>query len=278
MNNFKILLIGTFLFCAVSLNAQEFSEQIAVPLSNPKEPGTLKVNLIKGDIKISAYKGNEVIINASSGDFSSRDECRGCEKFDQKDKKVNTTGMKKISSNPIELSASENNNVVQINSNSWSTRINLEVKLPQNFDLEVSAIHGRLEITGVNGTHEVSSTNGDILITDLGGALISNTVNGDIIATFSSVAADQPMSFVTLKGDLDVTYPASLKATAKMRTERGEIFTDFDMNVDRSRPEVKTEGNEYKVSVNTWVYGSIAGGGPEYTFKTMQGDIVLRKK
>lgn len=282
--------IITVLFIVASFwaNSQDFSEQIAVPLSSPGKQGLLKVGLVKGNITISSYEGNEVVIKASSGYTADKeDDCSGCDgqrshqrnRGDDRDRGRDLpSGMKKIASNPIELSASEKNNVVQIETNSWNTRINLDIKLPSNFDLNVSTVNGGVETTGINGVHEVSSVNGPIEMTNVGGSILSNTVNGDIIVTFTNLNAEEPMSFVTLNGDVDVTFPTSVKAVAKMRTDRGEIFTDFDMDINRSKPEVKSDGDQYKVSLNSWVYGTIGGGGPEYTFKSMQGDIIIRKK
>lgn len=277
-------LIATFM-----AGAQDFSEQVAVPLSSPGEQGVLKVGLVKGDINVTAYEGNEVVIKATSGYSADRNkDCSSCDDHnhhherdrdrDRDRSREIPSGMKKIASNPIELSASERNNVVEIETNSWSTRINLDIKIPNEFDLEVSTVNGGVEVSGVNGIHEVSSVNGPIKMTNVGGSLLSNTVNGDIIVTFTKINDEEPMSFVTLNGDVDVTFPTSLKAVAKMRTDRGEIFTDFDMDIDRSKPEVNLDGDQYKVSLNSWVYGTINGGGPEYTFKSMQGDLIIRKK
>jgi hypothetical protein len=33
----------------------------------------------------------------------------------------------------------------------------------------------------------------------------------------------------SFNGDVDVTFPASLKASIKMQSNMGDIFTDFDM-------------------------------------------------
>ena len=46
----------------------------------------------------------------------------------------------------------------------------------------------------------------------------------------------------------------------------------------KSKPETKKGSNEYRVSINSWVTGAINGGGPDYTFKNMSGDILIRKK
>lgn len=268
------LFIIAFLFSVSMLYAQEFNERIAIPLSNPGDRGKLEVGLVRGDIHIEAYNGSEVIIEAVAG--SASDDCATCD--ENHDRKDIPSGMKRIASNPIELSASENNNRIEIETNSWKKSINLTIKVPANFDLEVSTVHGKVTTTGIDGTHEISAVHGPLTMKDMSGSIVSNTVHGDIITTFSEVTPNEPMSFVTLHGNVDVTFPSSINAKAKMRSDQGEIFTDFDMTIDKSKPQVKSDGGEYKVSVNSWVFGNINGGGAEYTFKNMHGDIIIRKK
>ncbi|MEO9482997.1 MAG: DUF4097 family beta strand repeat-containing protein [Ekhidna sp.] len=270
----KKLLTILLLIAAGSTWAQE---QIAVPLSSPDKRGKLEVSQVRGNIIIEAYNGKEVIIEAIAG---TEEGCDSCDDHDHgEDRKRDIpSGMKRISSSPVELEASESNNVVEVETNSWKKPIDLNIKIPANFDLEVSTVHGKVEVAGINGTHEISSVNGPLTLKDMSGSIISNTVNGTILVNFKSIKANEPMSFVTLNGDVDVTFPANVKARAKMKSDRGEIFTDFEMTVDRSKPEVKTDGGAYKVSINSWVFGDINGGGPEFTFKNMHGDIIIRKE
>jgi len=275
--NMKKLLIISFLLVSVSTWAQDFNERIAIPLSSPGDNGKLDVGLVRGDIKVTAYNGNEVIIEATSK-TSGHDHDGDCSSCDDENDRPAIAGMKKISSSPIELSASERNNRVEIETNSWKKAINLDIKVPANFDLEVSTVHGKIDVEGISGSHEISSVHGPLTLKDMSGSIISNTVHGDIIVNFLKVKSNEPMSFVTLHGNVDITFPPGIKATAKMRSDRGEIFTDFDMTVDRSKPEVKSDEGKYKVSINSWVFGEINGGGPEYTFKNMHGDIIIRKK
>lgn len=256
---------------AIAVSAQDFNEKLVVPLSKPGSPGKLEVGQVRGDITITAYDGNEVIVEATakSGD----DDCDSCG-----DRRTPPAGMKRIASSSVELEASENNNKVEIETNSWKKPIDLDIQLPANFDLEVSTVYGHIKVTGVKGAMEISGVNGPLTLTDVSGSIVCNTVNGAVTANLKQVTPNEPMSFVTLNGDVDITFPGSVKAKAKMKSDRGEIFTDFDMTVDSS-PEVKSSDDDnYRVSINSWVYGEINGGGPEFTFKNMNGDIIIRKE
>lgn len=258
--------------------AQSFDEELVVPLSAPGEKGKLEVGQIRGDIHIESYNGSDVLIRAYEAEEAA-DDCAGCDDAKNKDENEAPAGMKRIASSAIEFEASENDNVVQVETNSWKKAIHLDIKLPPNFDLQVSTVHGSITVNGIKGLMEVSGVNGGLTFTDVSGSVVCNTVNGGIVANFNEVMSEAPMSFVTLNGNIDVTFPSNTRATTKMKSDRGEIFTDFDMTVDKSKPEKKTqkEGG-YKVSINSWVYGDINGGGAEYTFKNMNGDILIREE
>lgn len=267
---FGLLLTGLLALNTALAQDENIMEKFAIPLSRPGKRGKVELGQINGDIIVTGYTGQEVIVSATA--------VGGTKSADSKDAKSEVPpGMKRINANPLEISAKEQNNTVYINSESWKRKINVNIQVPMDFDLELSTVHGQIVIENVNGAIEVSSVNGPVEMTSVSGSVLANSVNGTIKALFKSVTAGEPMSFVTLNGDVDVTLPASVKATTKMRSERGEIYTDFDMVLEKSKPNVNKEDGEYQVSINTWVYGKINGGGPEYTFKNMNGSVIVRK-
>lgn len=271
----KLIAISIVLFTTCTVLAQEkFSEQVTIPLSKPGAPSRIELDHLNGDITVIGYSGNEVLITATAAGSSSLDW--GCEDCDESKSTV-PPGMKRVNANPMELRARETNNVVEIESDSWKRRMNIEIKAPNNCDLNLSTVHGAISVTNVTGSMEISGVNGGISLENVSGSVVANSVNGDVKAIFKGLVEGQPMSFVTLNGDVDVTLPANTKATTKLRSERGEIYTDFDMALERSKTNVKKDNGEYEVSINSWVYGKINGGGPEFTFKNMNGSIIVRK-
>ena len=88
-----------------------------------------------------------------------------------------------------------------------------------------------------------------------------------------------PMSYNTYNGEVDLTLPEDTKANFKMKSDRGEIFSGFEMQLEPSKPETRADSKSgvYKVKVNEWVKGKINGGGPEITIKTYNGDVYIRK-
>ena len=269
MKTIKYLLSITAVLLLFSHNSFA-QEQLAIPLSDPGEPGKLELGTVRGTINVSGYDGNEVIIN-----YSGSEE-------DGDHKSVTKNGLRRISTSGVGFEVEEDNNVVEISGVSPMQDITFDISVPRNFSLELSAVHGGgITVENVSGDMEISNVNGEIRLINVSGSAVTNTVNGDIKATFDSINPDKPMAFSNLNGDIDVTLPANTSITTKMKSEWGEIFTDFEMNINRSdngKINKSSNSGTYKVSVNNWIYGEINGGGPEYLFKSMRGDIYIRKK
>lgn len=252
----------------------EVKEQLVVPLSDPSKPGNLRVGLINGSIHVVGYSGKDVVIDiTTSPKRGKRDD------DDRSDQASN--GMKRIATGtPIDVSAEEKNNTVNIHANTMKQPVDLTIKVPQRFSLKVSTINnGTIEVENVSGTLEATNVNGYIHLTNIAGSAVANTVNGDLIATFKAINPDTPMAFSTLNGNVDVTFPASVKANSKLKSDRGDIFSDFDIDVDKNQPKVNrtSQSGMYQVKIDEWVYGKINGGGPEVMMKNMNGNIYIRK-
>lgn len=262
-------IIASMLFLLLGTSISLAQEQIAIPLSSPGEAGKLKLGIVRGSISISGYDGQEVIVRYA-GEGSNREQS------------VTKNGLRRISSNAIGFEAEEYQNEVKISGVSPMRSTSFEISVPRNFSLDLSTVNGGdIEVENVSGEMEISNVNGKITLANVGGSAVANTVNGSIQANFNSVDADKPMAFSTLNGDIDVTLPADTQVTVKMKSEWGEIFTDFEMDINRQdmgKVDSSTDSGTYRVSVNNWIYGSINGGGPEYLFKSMRGDIYIRSQ
>jgi DUF4097 and DUF4098 domain-containing protein YvlB len=97
---------------------------------------------------------------------------------------------------------------------------------------------------------------------------------------YDKLTPDTPLSYVNYNGDIDLTFPSTLKASVKMKTKQGEIYSGFDAPIQKSTPVTKNESKSgaYKVVIDDWVKMDINGGGPEITVKSYNGDIYIRKK
>lgn len=245
--------------------------EFAVPLTDPAKRGKLIAQLNTGSITVKGTLRKDVLIKYQLVDRNKSKGWEGAAK----------DGLRRISSGTMDLDASENGNVVKVGSDSWNNTMNLVIEVPAGFDMKVKAYNdGDIVISNVQGEVEINNYNGEITARDISGSVVAATYNGDIKVTFDKLTEGTPMSYSTYNGDIDLTFPSTFKGTLKMKTERGEIYTGFDVNLIKTGPIQKKEAKSgtYRVTIDDWVKGDVNGGGPEFTMKNYNGDIIIRKK
>ncbi len=265
-----LLVMSTYGFAQSST-----TEEIVVPLTKPNEAGTLEVGLISGAIRVTGTKAKEVVIKASLGERDARRQ--GRERASEE-----VGGLRRIANTSLGITVEEHNNNVEVLSEAMNRIVNLEIQVPQNFSLKLSTVNnGEILVRNVNGNFELDNVNGPITLENVSGNALANTTNGKVKANFLKWDNKSPMAFSTLNGDVDVTMPAGSKFTAKLNSDRGEIYTDFDLTKDTKPAQVKsgarTEGGVYRVSTANFVTGKVNGGGAEIMVKSMNGNIYIRK-
>ncbi|MGE0640841.1 MAG: DUF4097 domain-containing protein [Thermoanaerobaculia bacterium] len=259
---------ATFLFAAIPVAA----ERLTIPLTDPAKPAQLEVSLVQGSIRVVGTANREVTIEATSEEAESHfgREQRGDHK-----------GMQRIPNTALGLEAEEKDNHVAVSAESWAREVNLKIEVPAGSSLELSTVNGGdIVVENVTGELDLHNTNGEIHVKDARGPVSATTVNGDVSVVFSATMVAAPMAFSTLNGDVDVTLPASLKVDVRMKSDNGEIFSDFDIAMNSSPPKVEEERSKgrYRVVVAREMVGKIGGGGPELFLKTFNGDILLRRR
>jgi hypothetical protein len=264
---------------ALSTRLMAQSQQLTVPLSDPGKPYKLNVDLVTGSITVSVYDGKDIIIDAQSAKEHSKHENRDRDKERNKD---NTTGMRRINgADNLDVIAREKNNQVNITTGMPGKDVELTIKIPQGAThVKLSSVNnGNIVASDINGDLEVSNTNGGIKLTNLSGSAVANTTNGNVVVTFKSIDVKAAMAFTTLNGNVDVTFPASLKANIKARSDNGNVYSDFDMVTEKSQAKTTKTAKDgmYRITIEDWVIGKIAGGGPEMLMKNMNGSIFIRK-
>lgn len=248
-----------------------------IPLTDPGKPGLVKVELMLGSISVTGYNGKTVLVEAASW----KDEKKAEKKDEPEDEKAK--GMKRITPANLGLTIEEENNVVEIGVDSWTLGVNLDIRVPFASSLELKSMRGgEIKVDKISGELDVTNMQGPITMTNVSGTVVAHTMNGGVTVTFENVAADKPMSFSSMNGNLDVTLPANLKADVKLKTSQGNIYSDFDIVMKQDPGKVvedeRKKGGKFKVTFGDAMYGTINGGGKEISFKTFQGNIYIRKK
>jgi DUF4097 and DUF4098 domain-containing protein YvlB len=281
MNRLKIYslvifaVIVTLMFGAQLLTAQAAdNNRITVPLTDPSRPAQVRAHLVSGSITVKAYEGKDVIVEAKT---------RGDDGDEEKHEKRREGNLHRIPMNSTGLNIEAENNQVRVSTDSYRHAIDLTLTVPVHTSLSLHTVNdGNITVTGVDGEMDVNDVNGEVTLKNISGSAVAHALNGKVLVTFNRVDTQKPMAFSSLNGDIDVTFPADLKATLSMRTDNGEVYSDFDIQLQTTAPQQAVDdgrgkGGKYTVRVEKTVKGTINGGGQEIQLKNFNGNIYIRK-
>jgi len=154
----------------------------------------------------------------------------------------------------------------------------IELRVPRSIDLAVRTIEGDLSVTGVRGRLEVNGVQGDVVIEGAEGpAAKAGTVNGTVHVRFTGNPREDS-TFSSINGEIDVVFQPDLSADFSFETMNGEILSDFDYRILPAvahRTESRKGGTTYRLEVDSAI--RIGGGGPHHRFKSINGDITIRR-
>lgn len=277
--------------------AQGDGNRVAVPFSDPSRPGTVKVGLFQGGIRVRPATGREVIVRTDDPIVTTRDG-----RETTVPQRPETADLRRLTQRSG-LRIEEENNMMTISTGRFMDGEDVEIQVPARTNLILSIVNGdAIVVDGIEGAIEVTSVNGEIRLTDITGTVVAHATNGNVRVTLRQVTPEKPMSFTSFNGDVDVTLPAAVKADLKLRSDQGEVYTDFDVQIQQQRstsaapnpppapappppplPPLPGAGARererwgLRVEVDTAILGSVNGGGPEFELRTFNGDIFLRK-
>jgi hypothetical protein len=254
---------------------QASPDQVAVRFSDPSRPGTLEATVMTGNLTVHGVNRQDVLIESREPDGSSRRPPRPAD--------ANATGLRRLTpAGGFEVE--EERNVIRVSAGGpgllQGRSFDIQVPVKTNLHLAVVS-NGNVSVSDVDGDFELNTINGQVMLANVSGSVVAHTINGKLQATLARIAADKPMSFTSLNGVVDVTLPAAVKATFKLRSDQGDVFTDFDLqSVPAPKPAVQDSGRaggKYRIEVNNAIYGAVNGGGPEIELRTFNGSVYLRK-
>jgi hypothetical protein len=250
--------------------AQQDETQV-VPLSDPSRPGKIESHLLFGSFTVRGENRRDVAVVMRGGEPR-----RGA-----RENPAPPPGMRRLNQ-AAGIEITEERNEIKIESGGFRNNGGmLELRVPLRTNLELSSVNGgTITIENVEGELEIQNVNGAVVLTNVAGSVVANSTNGGVTATLSRVMVDKAMAFTSLNGKVDVTMPANIKANLKMRSDNGDVFTDFDVQLRQGTPgsagPARNNG-KYRVEVNRAIFGSVNGGGPEIELRSFNGSIFLRK-
>jgi Putative adhesin len=282
MKNLFMPLLALMVLSCTKLPAQDIKFEETIRKEFTVSPtSSLAIYNIFGGIKIEGYDGDKVIVEIEktiSADTEAKiKEAKNEFKlgFDQKGGELVLYTAAPYDSRPNRQHNNNNNG-----ENQYTVKLNYVLKVPHGMKLHVSTINdGDVEVSDVHGIIEAFNINGKVTLNNVKGLRDVHTVNGDVNVNYSSLPPDSA-EYQTLNGDLSITFPANLEADCNLKTNNGEIFTDFE-NVKNLPSEVKrmvkVKNGQTTHELKKGSAIRIGNGGKKLRFETFNGNIYIKK-
>jgi hypothetical protein len=253
------------------------TEAMEMAFSNPGSPGTVEMHLFNGSVTVKGTNRKDVSIRVTH---------RGGDSAFERNAPPPPAGMRRLSAGRRgSLSVEEENNRIEVRSRSINSEMDLEIEVPARTNLELRVTNGgEISVESVEGAIEVNNINGPVRLTGVAGSVVASSVNANVTVRLTRVTDTKAMAFSSLSGTVDVTLPATTKANLKLRSDNGDVFTDFDVQQTEAparsgwtRPARGGGDRRVRFDGNTTIYGTINGGGPEIEARSFNGSVFIRK-
>ncbi|MEP6783587.1 MAG: DUF4097 family beta strand repeat-containing protein [Acidobacteriota bacterium] len=263
------VVVAGFMLVSPVAGQQGSPDRVAVPLSDASRPALIDVSLVQGSITVRGVNRKDVQViahpEAERPNRRADPEAMGLHRIPQ------TTGFR----------ITEEANRVKISSDSPNRSMTFEIEAPAHANLQLHTVNGgEILVENIEGDLDISNVNGGITLNGVGGSVNAGTTNGNVRATLTRVTAQKDMAFTSLNGTVDVTLPPATKANLRLRSDHGEVYSDFDVQLSSSAPVVEESrgtNGRYRISRNRSIVGSINGGGPEFELRTFNSNVYVRK-
>lgn len=163
-------------------------------------------------------------------------------------------------------------------SRDYEVTYNFTIHVPHDTELLLRTVNGEIRSEETSGKFDVKNVNGGIAMTGVAGAGQVKTVNGKVNVSFRGNPKAET-DFESVNGSVDVAFQPGLAADLRFKTLNGAVYTDFDVTALASAGPLAERGT------GKFVYrpnhsGSVraGAGGPALNFKTVNGDIRIRKQ
>ena len=268
--------IWVSLLIAAGLCHADVEDRTKVERSFTLPPGARKiiVDNIQGSILLTGVPGNDVQVKIDQYWRADDDARMADAKRDVKlDIKQDGGIVKLYVDGPFRC----NDGVNWRGDSGYGFTFDFELRVPQGVDVELRTINkGRIVASDI-GNFSVRNVNGRVDLSGVAGSGLAHTVNGPVTVKFVR-NPEKASSFKTVNGELAVTYPPGLNSDVRIKSMRGDAFTDFETSVLPSVVESSREGGRFLFRSS---HGStrlrIGSGGPEQSFELINGTIRILK-
>ena len=210
------LLLATAL-AASAARAADQPETTAIKFSDPAKPGTLRITLAMGAIKVTGADTAELTVRTD---------------LVPEPTKPRADGMRVLSESTT-FSLTEKDNIVMLEAdqemNSGGRESTFAITIPRSTSVVIrNSLGGEIEVSDITGNIEIKSLNGEVTLTNVTAGALVETMNGGITSHVRTLSEGKPLSFTSMNGEIALDVPADTKANVRLRTQNGAILTDFD--------------------------------------------------
>ncbi|HSW54364.1 MAG TPA: DUF4097 family beta strand repeat-containing protein [Ignavibacteriaceae bacterium] len=261
--SFLIAMAVTFTACgSMSISSNDDLQLIKEKSFNISPGKNLLVDISSGDVKVTYWDKDEVYVKIFGNENAMEKmnfNIEGTEEL------VKITGKKKSSIS------------------SWFSNMNVEVeiKVPAQFNLEISTAGGDIKCGGITGKAELNTSGGDIWADKFSGVMNASTSGGNIFL----FCRDANIEAETSGGDIKLDYEGENKGI-DLSTSGGDIEVKVVKEIKASM-ELSTSGGDVSCSLNmsnvkkssgSRLIGDLNGGGQKLFAHTSGGDITVSEK
>lgn len=224
----------------IGMSATEFRQAYAL-----RPYGHVIVQNLYGDVAITAWDRNEVLVEASkkASDPRRLEDARIVVDSSSDTLSIHTQYLGTDAEHPAS--------------------VNYRIMVPRTANLEnVKLINGGLLISGLAGPVKASSVNGSIRAERLRGETELSTVNGQLEAGFEHVGRGKTITLSSVNGPIHVWLPCNAAASVDADNRSGGIESEF------GHPWRGPEGHRLRTNVNR--------GGTPIHVHNVNGGITIR--
>ncbi len=202
------------------MSGQDTGNRLTVPFRDASKPRVVNVDVFNGSITIRGYNGNEAIV-----------ETTGRASRHERTPSSVPPGMHRVGDSGGGLDITEDNNVINIRAGAMGSA-DVTIQVPTQTSLKLRSLNGgKIQVENVSGEIDAQNMNGSVTITNVSGSVLANSMNGKVTVSLDKVTPNKSMSFSSMNGTIDVTLPSDVKANLKMKTDNGDVYSDFDIKL-----------------------------------------------
>jgi len=274
--------------CTSQLYAQKSVETITkeVSFADNSSENIFVARNINGAISLEAYSGNTIKIEIKK--IITADSQANLEKGKQEfNIKIVEKGNKIIlHPDAPYICFDDEYHGMNVNMGNHGTKVPYEfeldytIKVPKNQSIDISTINdGDVAVSNVQATTvKAGNINGSIALKNISGATEAHTINGTIDVTYARNPVKKS-SYSTINGDININYLKDLTADIAFESMHGDLYTDFTVKdyITKAEKNIASKKRGVKYSYKSIPLVRIGTGGPRFNFKTLNGDVSLKK-